>query len=84
MIDIASLDDPYPAYRMLHAAGPIHWSTEFFGGAWLLTNYVDVANVLRDPRFSAQRVGRWVNRIHRRARTELKEFKRIFQMDAFL
>ncbi len=78
MIDDAFLNDPYPTYRMLHAAGPIHWSEDFFGGAWLLTRYADVANALRDPRFSAQRAGGWVNRSHPQARAEMREFKKIF------
>lgn len=60
IIDAAFLDDPYPAYRVLRDAGPIHWSEEFFGGAWLLTRHADVEFVLRDPRFSAQRTGGWV------------------------
>ncbi|MFC3106429.1 hypothetical protein ACFQAT_15580 [Undibacterium arcticum] len=54
-INSAFLIDPYPTYHALRAAGPLHWSKEFCGGAWLLTNYTDVANVLRDPSFSAQR-----------------------------
>jgi cytochrome P450 len=60
IIDAAFLDDPYPAYRALRDAGPIHWSEEFFGGAWLVTRHADVELVLRDPRFSAQRTGGWV------------------------
>ncbi len=60
IIDAAFLDNPYPAYRALRDAGPIHWSEEFFGGAWLLTRHADVEFVLRDPRFSAQRTGGWV------------------------
>jgi cytochrome P450 len=57
LIDDAFLDDPYPTYRALREAGPIHWSEEFFGGAWLLTRHDDVEAILRDPRFSAQRTG---------------------------
>ena len=60
LMDAAFLANPYPAYRALREAGPIHWSEEFFGGAWLLTRHADVERVLRDPRFSAQRTGAWV------------------------
>ncbi len=60
IVDAAFLADPYPSYRALRGAGPIHWSEEFFGGAWLLTRHADVEMVLRDPRFSAQRTGGWV------------------------
>ncbi|WP_228124675.1 cytochrome P450 [Glaciimonas soli] len=45
--------------------------------AWLLTNYADVANVLRDPNFSVQRASRWINGSGPGARAELREFKRI-------
>ncbi len=78
MINEAFLNDPYPAYRALHAEGPLHWNSEFCGGAWLLTGYADVAAVLRDPRFSVRRAGGWANSSGPGALTELREFKRIF------
>lgn len=60
LVTEAFLQDPYPQYEALRAAGPLHWSDEFFGGAWLLVNHDDVERVLRDPLFSAQRTGGWV------------------------
>lgn len=60
LMDAAFLANPYPTYDALRQAGPIHWSEEFFGGAWLLTRHADVEMVLRDPRFAAQRTGGWV------------------------
>ncbi|MGT2460162.1 hypothetical protein ACU4GI_46615 (plasmid) [Cupriavidus basilensis] len=48
-VNAAFLRDPYPLYRELREAGPIHWSEEFSGGAWLLTRHEDVEAVLRDP-----------------------------------
>jgi cytochrome P450 len=60
LVTPAFLANPYPAYRAWHEAGPIHWSDEFFGGAWLVTRHAEVELVLRDPRFSAQRTGAWV------------------------
>ncbi len=78
MIDSSFLNDPYPVYQALRAAGPLHWSAEFCGGAWLLTTYADVANALRDPRFSVRRAGGWANSSGPEARAELREFKRIF------
>ncbi|MES2934304.1 MAG: cytochrome P450 [Pseudomonadota bacterium] len=78
LIDPAFLANPYRSYQALREAGPIHWNTEFCGGAWLLTSYSDVASALRDPRFSAQRTGGWVNGSGPEALAELREFKRIF------
>ena len=78
IVDAAFLADPYPTYAALREAGPIHWSEEFFGGAWLLTRHADVEAVLRDPvRFSAQRTGGWVMQ-DAAARTELKGFQQLF------
>lgn len=77
IIDAAFLDNPYPAYRALRDAGPIHWSEEFFGGAWLLTRHDDVELVLRDPRFSAQRTGGWVNGVEATP-GELAGFQQLF------
>lgn len=77
IIDAAFLDNPYPAYRALRDAGPIHWSEEFFGGAWLLTRHADVELVLRDPRFSAQRTGGWVKGSEATP-GELAGFQRLF------
>lgn len=74
------LRDPYPSYEALRAAGPVHWSDEFFGGAWLLVNHDDVERVLRDPLFSAQRTGGWVMDMAEDAesRRELGLFQRLF------
>ena len=77
LINAAFLVDPYPAYQALREAGPIHWSEEFFGGAWLLTRHADVELVLRDPRFSAQRTGAWVKDCEG-APGELKGFRQLF------
>jgi cytochrome P450 len=77
LIDSTFLADPYPAYRALREAGPIHWREEFFGGAWLVTRHADVELVLRDPRFSAQRTGAWVKG-QESVPGELKSFQQLF------
>jgi cytochrome P450 len=77
IIDAAFLANPYPTYQALREVGPIHWSDEFFGGAWLLTRHADVDLVLKDPRFAAQRTGAWVND-REDARGELADFQRLF------
>ncbi|HYW24964.1 MAG TPA: cytochrome P450 [Terriglobales bacterium] len=46
-------DDPYPTYHALRAADPVHRSP--FMPMWILTRYEDVALVLRDQRFLADR-----------------------------
>lgn len=85
LVTDAFLRNPYPTYEALRAAGPIHWSDEFFGGAWLLTGHADVERVLRDPLFSAQRTGGWVMHTagerelsNEEARRELGLFQRLF------
>lgn len=90
LLDAPFRADPYPTYAALREAGPIHWSDEFFGGAWLLTRHADVEAVLRDSvRFSAQRTGGWVMGaraaegatgigIEREVRDELKGFQALF------
>lgn len=84
--DADFLRDPYPAYRALRESGPLHWSADFFQGAWLLTRHEDVERVLRDPDFSSQRTGGWVKRARgvdaspaaRRAEAGLARFQRLF------
>ena len=46
-------EDPYPTYRALRDADPVHRSP--FMDMWILTRYRDVAHVLRDPAFLADR-----------------------------
>jgi cytochrome P450 len=48
--------DPYPTYRALRAADPVHRSPLM--GMWVLTRYDDIANVLRAPELSVDR-SRW-------------------------
>ncbi len=48
-LDLSSPDfrrDPYPYYRRLREADPIHWNPP---GTWLVTRYADAAAILRDP-----------------------------------
>jgi len=79
--DPAFLTEPYEAYAELRESGPIHWSDEFFGGAWVVTRHADVELVLRDARFSAQRTGGWASGVGeqgRAVRTGLRGFQRLF------
>jgi cytochrome P450 len=72
IVDAAFLDDPYPTYEAMRATGPVLWSEEFFGGAWLLTRHADVDRALRDPRLSAQRTAGWASG------AELRDFQSLF------
>lgn len=47
--------NPYPRYRALRRQDPVHFHRVM--RIWVLTRHADVANVLKDPRFSVQRLG---------------------------
>jgi cytochrome P450 len=50
------IDDPHSYYRGLREAEPIHFNSKW--GGWVLTEYDDVVQVLRDHhRFSSDRMG---------------------------
>lgn len=53
LLDPAARADPYPLYRRLREADPVHWDPYLH--AWVLTRYADVALALQDARFSACR-----------------------------
>jgi len=78
IIDTEFLKNPYPVYSTLRTQGPVHWSEDFCGGAWLLTDYADVMYALRDPAFSTRRAGGWANTAGTDASIRLTDFKRIF------
>lgn len=49
------LNDPYPYYASLRAAGRAVWAPEMTGGSWLVAHYDDVLTLLRHPGMSADR-----------------------------
>lgn len=57
------LADPYPSYHRLRAMAPIFWAGPM--NSWVLTRYEEVAAVLRDGRFSSERVARMEQRLDR-------------------
>ncbi len=69
--------DPYASYREWREAAPLHWSDQFFGGAWVLTRHADVEAALRDSRLSAQRTGGWVTQAQTQ-RGDMNAFQRFF------
>ncbi len=48
------LADPYPLFRRLRLEDPVHEDPD--GRGWMVSRYEDVAAVLRDNRFSAERM----------------------------
>lgn len=54
-IDAQFLENPYPSYKLLREQAPILWKEDFLGGAWIFSLYEDVAAILKDNRFSADR-----------------------------
>ena len=47
--------DPYPVYEALRAVGPVCRDAAW--GSWMVTGHAEVSEALRDPRFSARRLG---------------------------
>jgi cytochrome P450 len=45
--------DPYPLYHQLRLRDPVYWDEQ--SEAWIVTGYADVAAMLRDARFVAQK-----------------------------
>src|SRR5262245_47820237 len=64
--------DPYPAYRRLRESAPIRWNR--WQRSWLLSRYEDVAEVLRDPRFTTDRRALLPFRVMRRASRRHPDF----------
>jgi cytochrome P450 len=50
LFEMATLDDPYPAYAQLREAGPLHHGDD---GMWYVTRYEDIQRLLRDRRLVA-------------------------------
>jgi hypothetical protein len=55
---------PYALWQAAAAGRGVHWRSDFFGGAWVVSDYALCEQVLRDgQRFSAARTGGWVGRV---------------------
>ena len=46
--------DPYPYFRQLRAADPVHWNEKY--GVWVITRYDDVVWLVRHPEFFSSEV----------------------------
>lgn len=74
---------PYALWQEAAAGRGIHWREDFFGGAWVVSDYALCEQVLRDSeRFSAARTGGWVASVSdpdaSSSNTGHKAFQRLF------
>ncbi|GGU86088.1 cytochrome P450 [Streptomyces filipinensis] len=60
ILDAAFLTDPYPFFAALRRHDPVHWNAPT--GAWYVTRYADVFDLLVDPRLSASAEGETLTR----------------------
>src|SRR5262249_60630043 len=67
--------DPYPAFHVLQAQDPAHWSDVLRG--WVVTRYADVKTALHDRRLSSDRITPFVAHESVRQSAHVKELGRI-------
>lgn len=72
--------NPYPVYQQLHAQAPVYWCDAW--GAWVITRYDDVMEVLRDSeRFSsAGRVSYLLRQLPQNARLQVAALERHYDI----
>jgi cytochrome P450 len=64
--------NPYPAYKALRAAEPVHYSATL--QAWVLTSYADCERVLRDQETFSNNPQRATSQIARQFQEQRREF----------
>jgi len=62
--------DPYPTFERMRSEDPVHWSPAL--GRWHLTRYADIDALLREPRWSANRVRLFLGSLPTETRKELQ------------
>lgn len=55
------IQNPYPMFDKMRREAPVHWNNSVKG--WFVTRYFDVELVLRDPRFSVEKIAVFADRI---------------------
>lgn len=69
-------DDPYPVYRKLRDADPVHWSEE--SSSWLVTRYKDVHDHLRNPGLSAKRERSQISQLSPNQKQEVEPLREFY------
>ncbi len=64
------ISDPHSVYRRLRAEEPLHWNPSLKG--WVITRHADVCLVLKDPRFSAAKLGPFLGHIGPDTRSKIE------------
>jgi len=72
--DPAVRRDPFPLFRALREADPVHWSPAL--GGWVLTRYEDVRKATLDPRFSSDRIRPFFRRLADEERAKYPDLER--------
>lgn len=68
------LADPYPLYRELRQADPVHWCEPM--KLWLVTGYQQVLAGMKDERFSASRMGMYTRPLSGQVRQHVEPLLR--------
>lgn len=64
------ISSPHPVYNFLRENDPVHWNASIKG--WVVTRHDDAREVLRDPRFSVEKLTPFVNQMHGQTRAKVE------------
>ena len=60
LLDPGVIQDPQPTFAKMRRDAPVHWNDSVKG--WFITRYFDVRTVMRDPRFSVEKMSPFADR----------------------
>ena len=60
LLDPGVIQDPQPPFAKMRRDAPVHWNDSVKG--WFITRYFDVRTVMRDPRFSVEKMSPFADR----------------------
>ena len=61
LFDAEVIQNPYPMFGTMRREAPVHWNNSVKG--WFVTRYDDVELVLRDSRFSVEKIAAFADRM---------------------